>query len=423
MSLPRSLSPELVLKRAGTAKELDAVLACHAASFGEEDCAGLRAHLLQRPGQSPGKVVYVQQVKTGVVASSLSLMRLTWTYEGIPFEVAEAGIVSTREEYRKRGLVREQFEVYHRLALQAGCLVSIIEGIPHFYRQFGYEYVLPMGGGLELRPDQVPDLAEGESSPYQVRLATAQDMPILQGFYAESVKDLCVASVLSEEVWEYQDSLPEGCADRKATYLVQRDGELVGYLRMTGGEDSDWNKGVRIVGASLPHQDACMAALRFAKRVALQERKEHRIRIELPHDVPLVQAAADLGGQPKGPYAWLVRVLDPVRFLLTIAPALERRLARSPMAGLSQDFAMNLYKEVIVLRLRKGRLLNVAAVPRAPVRHLQCPPTVIPTIWFGYRSVAEVMDWYADAACKDKASQRVAEVLFPKRDSWVCSLF
>lgn len=446
--LPRPLSSDLVLKRASSQRELEAVLAGHLDAFGDEDDAALRANLCSRPGSRPDNVLYVEDVESGRVVSSLSLIPQTWAYEGIPIAVGEVGIVSTRKAYRKRGVVREQFEEYHRLARQAGCLISVIMGIPYFYRQFGYEYIIPMGGDIALRPEQVPDPPQEQgqepapaptqdassgvadscaekpsASPYTFRVAGAEHMPILQRFYAELTKDLCVTSIMPGEIWLYQDGLPESCGDRKITYLVERGGEPLGYVRMAANELSGWAKGVVIYSAYLPHHELCLAALRFAKRLALEERKEKRIRIRTPIAIPLIQLAADLGGELRPPYAWQVRVLDPVGFMLTIAPVLERRLAESVWAGLSQDWVMGMYRENIVLRFREGRLLNVATAPHVDKHDLRCPPEVMPMIWLGYRSVQEIVDWYPDAHCKDKDAGRLASVLFPKRDSWACSQF
>jgi predicted N-acetyltransferase YhbS len=157
--LPRPLSSRLELRRASCEADLQAVLECHVAAFGEEDEASLRSNLLARPGARPEDTLFVVDTSTAKVVSSVGLVPQTWTYEGIPFPVGQASVVSTRVGYRGRGLVREQFSEYHRIALRAGCVMSVIEGIPYFYRQFGYEYSIPMGGGVDLSPELVPDEA------------------------------------------------------------------------------------------------------------------------------------------------------------------------------------------------------------------------------------------------------------------------
>ena len=53
----------------------------------------------------------------------------------------------TKPEYRNRGLVRAQFEAIHAWSAERGELVQGITGIPYYYRMFGYEMVMPLGGG------------------------------------------------------------------------------------------------------------------------------------------------------------------------------------------------------------------------------------------------------------------------------------
>jgi hypothetical protein len=50
--------------------------------------------------------------------------------------------VGTAPAYRRRGLVRRQFELAYRRSLDEGCLVQAVAGINWYYRQFGYDYAL-----------------------------------------------------------------------------------------------------------------------------------------------------------------------------------------------------------------------------------------------------------------------------------------
>lgn len=94
--LPRELQPGLVLRRATSPKDLDAILACHVSAFGQAEASGLRAHLFGRPGQVPENFFFVEDVATGEAASSASFIPETWSYEGIPIKVGEVGVVATR---------------------------------------------------------------------------------------------------------------------------------------------------------------------------------------------------------------------------------------------------------------------------------------------------------------------------------------
>ncbi len=421
--LPRTLPGGLVLRPATGPQDLEAVLAGHLAGFGNEDEASLRANLFARPGGRPEDVLFVEDPATGQSVSSVSLIHGTWRYEGLSIPVAEVGIVSTRPECRGRHLVRELFAAYHHLAAQRGYPISIIAGIEHYYRQYGYEYVVPLGGGVRLRPEQIPDLPEGETSPWTVRPARPEEMPALLSFDAEEAASLGLCAGLSEEIWRYQDGLPAEARERRATFIVEKGGLPGGFLRTWARPIPEWGEGVQIQAAHLPHRDACLAALRWARDESRTAHEGRSVRVELCHDAPLVQAAKDLGGEVLRPYGWQVRVLDPVALMMRIAPALERRLAASPLASLSDTFSMRLGREALVLRFREGCLQNAALLPRPPRRDVTLPPHVAPMVWFGWRSIQEVWDWYPDATVHSPAAGRLADVLFPKRPAWVCSLF
>ncbi len=427
--LPRSLGGSLWLHRAADVEEIEPIVQAHQEGFGDDDDpVVLRNNLCARPGSIPGDVLYVQDrdadaESSARVASSVSLIRQIWTYEGEPLRVGEVGIVSTRPAYRKRGLVREQFAEYDRLALKAGCVLSVISGIPYFYRQFGYEYILPMEGGVSLRPDQIPDLPAEETSPLTLRPATDADMPLLLDFYRQAMQPMCMATVLTSEIWCYQDGLPDTCSDKRRTLVMECQGQPTGYIRIMANEDDDWYKGVVIQEAYLPDHASCIAALRYGKKLALEERKVQMVRVRIPVLAPLVQAALDLGGDPQHPYAWQVQVLDPVGLLLAIRPALERHLAASPWVGLTRDLFVGWYHQSIALRFREGRLEQIATVAKVDRHDLRCPPNAMAMIWLGYRSVEEILNWYPDAGCRDKSTLRLMSVLFPKRDSWIVSLF
>src|SRR5690242_17454299 len=92
------------------------------------------------------------------IVSSMVLLSHTWTYGGVPIAVGQPEIVGTRAEVRGRGLVRAMFDVAHHWSAERRQQVLAINGIPWFYRQFGYEMALELGGGPRLH---TPGLAAG----------------------------------------------------------------------------------------------------------------------------------------------------------------------------------------------------------------------------------------------------------------------
>src|SRR5215218_3200094 len=110
----------------------------------------------------------VEETETGAIVSSACLIWQRFAYEGLEFDAGLPELVGTHPDYRRRGLVREQFEVLHRLSGERGHLMQAIAGIPFYYRQFGYEMAVYMGEGRRIYLQDVPgkaDKAQGPTAP------------------------------------------------------------------------------------------------------------------------------------------------------------------------------------------------------------------------------------------------------------------
>ena len=110
----------------------------------------------------------VENIKTGEIVSTLCLIGQTWNYDGIPFQVGRPELVGTHEDYRRRGLVRKQFDVVHQWSEQRGQVMQIITGIPWFYRQFGYEMAVNLGGRRQGFLEHIPALKDEEEEPLTI---------------------------------------------------------------------------------------------------------------------------------------------------------------------------------------------------------------------------------------------------------------
>jgi len=413
----------IAVQQARCQTDLLRVLDCHIAVFGEQDRPIISAHLLQRPGMRPEQVYFVQNER-GQVVSSLSFCPQTWTYEGIPIPVSEVSVVSTRKGYRGYGYVRRQFAAYHREAVRRGCLLSAIAGIGSFYRQFGYEYALPMGGRhTRLHLDQIPTSLPKDAK-YVFRPRTERDLPAILEMYRQLAQQQCIASVQSKEIWAYQENLPSDCPDYLVTFVAEYEGRPVGFIRLHPNSRDPSRPTVRITGAYLPLRSMCMAALQLAKNLALRQGPKGKVIIEIPVETPLGQLAVELGAQIEAPYAWWVRLLDPIRFLLRIAPALERRLAVSSFADYSGTLLIGLHKRTLCVQFHKGHLQEVRTLPfRWKEADIVLPPEVLSMLLLCYRNIDEIVDWYADASIKDQRAQHLVQILFPKKSSWIWSLY
>ncbi|MCC7205749.1 MAG: GNAT family N-acetyltransferase, partial [Anaerolineae bacterium] len=201
--------------------------------------------LLARPHPtlSPRDFTVVEEATTGRIVSSCNLIPQTWAYDGIPFGVGRVELVGTLPEYRKRGLIRAQFEVLHRWSAERGHLAQAITGIGYFYRQFGYEMPLNLSGTRRGSPPYLPRLKPDETEPVNFRDASEADFPFLAGLYDHACRRSPVCCVKDEGFWRYEltGRTPKNAHFRRWQIIERPDGEPVGYLAYP---DSLWGTGM-----------------------------------------------------------------------------------------------------------------------------------------------------------------------------------
>ncbi|WP_026370495.1 GNAT family N-acetyltransferase [Kallotenue papyrolyticum] len=395
----------------------------------------------RHPLIGPHDFAVVEDTRDGRIVASTCLLEQTWRYEGIATPVGRPEIVASLPGYRNRGLIRAIFELIHARSAAREHLALGITGIPYYYRQFGYEYALDLGGSRRIPLSEIPRLKEGASEPYRLRPATAAELPLVRQLYAQECAGthggdaLALATQIPEEYWAWvADGQTPATNAGWQTWLVVDTAEVpVGYV-LTARRRWDESLAVRSCGfrRDLPLTAVWPSVLRGlaalaqelpvvrpntppATRIALELGREHPLYAALNHD-------RSIGVNP--PYAWYVRVPDVPRFVRHVAPALEERLSRSAVAGYSGELTLNFYRDGLRLVFEQGRLAAAEqwrTEPWGPEAQAGFPPLVFLQLLFGHRSLAELRDAYPDVWANHEAAT-VLEAIFPKRRSWVLPL-
>ena len=148
------------------------------------------ARLMMQPAfpyMTPADVAVVEdtsQPDRPLVACT-AFWRHQWSYAGIPFGMSQPEMVATDPAYRKRGLVRALFEMIHARSAAEGHLLQGITGIPYFYRQFGYEYVLDLDGSRTTYFSLIPARKGDGPEPCSLRRATVEDVAQIAAIYTQ----------------------------------------------------------------------------------------------------------------------------------------------------------------------------------------------------------------------------------------------
>ncbi len=410
------LEDGLILRTAAGERDVERVAKFNGTIHGPGTAAMTRNLFIHHPNTRPRDFIFVEDERSGQVVSSLCLIPWTWRYEDVDVPAGEMGIVGTLAAYRRRGLVRAQVDYFKRRLRERGCLLSHIQGIPYYYRQFGYEYALPLEGGLRLETRHVPTPPD---APFTFRLATQDDLPTLMRLYDEAAQDLTIHTLRDEATWRYLLTYTDGTETECENWLIQdTGGQIVGYVRLP---EHHFGEELVVGEVSRLGFEAALAALQHLKALAVEGDKPG-IRLNLPADCTLMRLARSLGAHDLGTYAWQIHVPDFTALLRALVPVLERRIAASPFAGLTRDVRLNLYRETLLLRFVAGRLTEVANLGFTGGEAICFPPLQFIPLVLGYRTVEELRGVYPDVSVAP-AWRLLVDTLFPKVASFIYTIY
>ena len=390
--------------------------------------AAMTRDLFTRPHASitPNDFTIVEETSSGRIVSSMCLIQQTWTYEGIEFGMGRPEYVATHPDFRKRGLIRAQFEVVHQWSAERGLMVQGITGIPYFYRQFGYEFALNLSG--RRYGSVVPKLKDGETETFVIRLAENQDIPFMMSVYEHGRGRSMVSANWSEAHWHnnlyemskdniqrFEFRVIEQAETREAIgYLAHP-----GYLIMAGVYAFHYE-----LKPGVSWLEVTPAVARYLWNMGQEFAKTESQPCEtfgfyLGGGHPAYDALGSALPNFRNPYAWYLRVPDLLGFLHHIKPALEKRLAESIACGHSGEYLIGMYPHGIKLVLERGRIAGIEPCKPDHADHGNAgfPELTFLQILFGYRSFEELKYAFPDCWWDGDGTRLIVNALFPKKYS------
>lgn len=371
----------------------------------------------------------IVETEEGEIVSSTCIVPQVWLYEDIEIKVGRPELVGTDENWRKKGLVREQFKVLHEMSAKNGDLMQVITGIPWYYRMFGYTHAVDLGGSRLYdwnRPGNLAKIAV-EDEKFEWRKATVDDIPFLMTFYAQHCKDYLLNTQRTAEQWAYELSgRSENSIYNKEFWLIsKKDGTPVGYLGYV-----IWPVGITInelgCDASQSMREFGLYVTRAIYRhisKVIEDKKaageepniNKRLILYFGQDHAIYRALGNQTGKQTNSYAWFIRIPDIPAFLKQIQPVLERRLANSVMVGHSGAFKINLYEEKLELVFEDGKISEMRPYETKIMQggDMVCTRPEFVQLICGHRSFQELNHMRVD--CNGNAEAFVLmDILFPK---------
>ena len=437
------ISDSLVL-RSATPEDADQLFDFHEEVFIDEE-SGTRAWWIAEWGKdlitkphptfSPADCLIVEDTQNNTIASSTLYLTQEWQTDSVSFNVGRPEIVGTRKPYRNQGLIRKQFNVMHQWAEQRGHDITVVNGIPHYYRQFGYDMAINDLADRQNRLEAFPRWKPDEQRPYVLRDPTPDDIPFITQLLNQSADRSLYNPVFKNDEVSYIvfDRSQRSGARWKFAILCRnsadRPAEPIGVIAYTLVIAIDQGTITRIEMAQPKYWRLATGALlrEFEERARNEgenqpdpERSIKTIKTELQNNHPAyIFDEGALGPEPNNTYAWYVRVPQLPRFIHKLAPALSRRLDESPHAGYDGPVTIQLGKHSIRLRFNNGKCEQVTGETGTDRRDANAsfPNGNFNQILFGWRTVNDIIRTDADASIKSKADAHLLQTLFPHKTS------
>ena len=390
--------------------------------------------LMTRPHPTfdPEDFTIVEDTRKGQIVSSLNLIPQNWAYEGIPFQVGRPELVGTLKEYRRRGLVRLQFEVIHQWCQERGYIAQAITGIPNYYRQFGYEMALDLSGGRMGYENLLPRLKKDEKEPFHFRPAEESDIPFITQVNEHADRRSLVTCRWDETAWRYEltGMSPKNMNNAVVRIIQDISGEQVGYLTHP---DFNWGPKDRgfltLTSFELKPGISWMSATPSVARYIWKTGGEYAstkdgVRLAylfgLGLDHPVYAVMRDRLPRIRDPYAFFMRVPDQAGFLKQIAPVLEKRLANSELTvGYGRSLNLNFFRSGLKITFKQGHFESVEPFHPSSSEDGDAafPDLTFLQLLFGYRSFSELQNSFADCSEKNPETHLLLDILFPKKPS------
>ncbi len=369
---------------------------------------------------------YVRDLDKGFFVSSLNAIPSVWSYAGIPLRNLELGYVGTLPEYRKRGLVRALYREFFEKELSRGKYeISTIQGIPYYYRQFGYDFIIPAWRSVFLRTNQVPDVPS-EIKPAWMRLsvhpATKSDLDSIIRLYNEMRSRTLISTVRERSLWLIQEQQRREYENEFITYVLKRGKEVEGYFRLIARESTNdpGNGFLDVRESSIRTYDGVRRILQFLKEKC-KEKGLNLIALSGSINSNLSQIGLDLGGNLSRGWKHQLRIPDMIRFLKRIRPVLEKRLRKTMFEKLTKEVTINTYRHCYVLCFQEGKIQQIKNLGiHENGKHLsfRAPPNDFAKLLLGQYSIDELSNQNIDFLVAGPIKSLIA-TLFPKQESFI----
>ncbi|HWS37569.1 MAG TPA: GNAT family N-acetyltransferase [Actinoplanes sp.] len=333
----------------------------------------------------------VAESDDGRVAASLVVIRQEWSLAGVRLPVAVIELVGTLPEHRGNKLTDRLFEAVHRRLDADGVTLQLIEGIPYFYRRFGYDYALANDGAPSIPVAALPD------GPSKMRPATVDDAEALAAADRELSRTGVLCCPRDAGSWRYE------IAGRRPDDLIRR----IVAVHEDGGYLVHTVSGAAVIAATVRPDDSVYAYLR---QIAGPEQTKVRLLLGPDHPLSVLGPA----GVPQRTRGWFVRTGDPAALIARLKPVLRARWQAAGLRWPGSTMTIESYGRAARLHFTDGLLTDVSTHRGEVSPAAAIPPGALLRLALGHRTLPEILAEWPDALPGDRITEHFLTTAFPR---------
>ena len=223
----RKLDSKLTLKIASSKEEFDKILKLNIEVHGDIIKSYIERIFFEHPNKNEIFWLYIEDNETKKAVSALTLCPLEWKIGNQSIRVCEMAFVGTLKEYRGQGLIQKLNMKYEELMIGKKFLISVIRGIPYYYRRFGYEFVFPLDERILLPYQKVP---KDEFSHLIIRKGRKNDIEFISSHYIESYNDFYITNKFDEASFIFKFMNEEHNDNKRSCFIIEEKNEPTCYF-------------------------------------------------------------------------------------------------------------------------------------------------------------------------------------------------
>lgn len=375
------------------------------------------------------------EAATGHIAAAVNIAPMTWRYEGIPLKVLEYLEVATHPDFRGRGVMKLVMDEIHSWAAENEYDITYVEGIPWYYRQYGY-LPIPLNDpfftydrhGLPDGHDKLKNLI--------IRPFEEKDIPFAVEVLASRVEGK-LFTFTYDEAWVQMFVFYYIERNREPSVIIaDKQNNPLGVI-IYHTKECDGNMGVMeyALKPGISHLEITPGVVQFLINEGDRQMSKEGgcTSVSLPFDNGTEEIFKSCMSRKEKVNRHQCRLTDMRKFLLKLAPIFEDRIAKSVIIGYTRTVNFQLYGHPngLTIQFEKGKILDVrrmeidyAHSAYEQFGDIQITYEKMMLLIFGVECIDDILNEYREINSWDgnglsNEMRLLLKVLFPKRKSHI----